>query len=146
MEKMFPFDDAHLEARRGRLKVPSPKDLICESNNQIAKMCIDPKCVSISLFCDKKHCPSCPKEEHKKCKQIFLEGVAESINHHLPVKKYILEKMGGIENKFFQSLRENNNRLGEEIRLAGLKKKSKDMIQEIFDRKNPKCLRGIEAS
>ena len=29
MEEGFPYDDAHLEARRGGLKVKEPKDLVC---------------------------------------------------------------------------------------------------------------------
>lgn len=69
-----------------------------------------------------------------------------SINHNLPAKKYILEKMGSIETKFFQSLRQVSDRLAEEIRLAGLGEREQKIAQEIFDRKNPACLKGKEAS
>ena len=123
-----------------------PKDLVCKGNHQILKMCIKPTCTALSLFCDKASCPYCPREEHKKCLKVDLEGVTESINHHLPTKKYILEQMGGIEGRFFQSLRQVSDRLGEEIRLAGLGEREQRIAQEIFDRKNPTCLKGKEAS
>ena len=73
---MLPFDDAQFEARRDRLEVREPKDLVCAANNHILKMCIKPTCTAMSLFCDNKECPSCPKDEHKKCQQIFLDGIA----------------------------------------------------------------------
>ena len=88
---MFPFDDAHFEARRGRLEVKEPNDLVCKGNHQILKMCIKQTCTARSLFCDQKGCPFCPNDEHKKCLKIDLEGITENINHHLPIKNYILE-------------------------------------------------------
>ena len=51
---MLPFDDAQFEARRDRLEVREPKDLVCAANNQILKMCIKPTCTAMSLFCDQK--------------------------------------------------------------------------------------------
>ena len=65
---------------------------------------------------------------------------------HLPTKRQVLEQMEGIEKKFFQSLREMSDNLGEEIRLAGLGDKEKRIVEEVFDRKNPTCLRGKEAA
>ena len=46
---MFPFDDAHFEARRGGLEVKEPKDLLCQSNNSILRMCIKSTCPAMSL-------------------------------------------------------------------------------------------------
>ena len=85
-------------------------------------------------------------DDYKKCLKVDLEGVTESINHHLPTKKYLLEQMGGIETRFFQSLRQVSDRLAEEIRWAGLGEREQNIAQEIFDRNNPTCLKGKEAS
>ena len=120
MEEGFPYDDAHFEARRAQLEVKEPKDLACESKNKIVRMCIKPLCPKASLLCDKKDCPSCKKDDHKKCPIVSFEGVTDSINQHIPTKKYIVEQVGIIENKFFKSLRETSNQLVENIRFAGL--------------------------
>ena len=53
MEGGTPFDDAHLEAKRGKFEVKVPQDLACDSKNQIAKLCINPACTFTSLTCDK---------------------------------------------------------------------------------------------
>ena len=104
MEEGFPYDDAHFEARRGRLQLGEPRDLVCRSRNKVARMCIKSSCTSASLICDRKECPSC-REEHRKCPVIGLEGVTEGINKHYHTKKYIIEQVGIIEGKFFNSLR-----------------------------------------
>ena len=64
MEERIPFDDAHVEAQRGRFKVKVPEDLVCEFNNQIVKMCINPACTMTSLICDQKNCRACLNSEH----------------------------------------------------------------------------------
>ena len=128
MEEGFPYDDAHFEARRGGFEVKEPKDLACESNNKILKMCVKSSCPKKSLFCDKKECPSC-RDQHKKCLQVNLEGVTESFNKQITTKNKIIEQVGAIENKFFNSLRETSSRLGEEIRFAGLREKERKIAE-----------------
>ena len=51
MELIFPYNDAHFEARRDRLSIKEPKDLLCQSKNKIIKMCVSPTCTKKSLFC-----------------------------------------------------------------------------------------------
>ena len=145
MEVGFPNDDAHFEARRGQLQLKEPRDLVCQSNNKVTRMCIKSSCISTSLLCNQKGCPSCI-EEHRKCPVINLEGVTEGINKHYPTKKYIVEQMGALEDKFFNSLREASARLGEELRLAGLGERERRVAEEIYDRGNAKCLKGKEAA
>ena len=145
MEEGFPYDDAHFEARRGRLQLEEPRDLVCQSGNKVARMCIKPSCTSASLICDRKECPSC-REEHRKCPVIGLEGVTEGINKHYPTKRYIAEQVGALEDKFLVSLREASARLGEELRLAGLGERERRVAEEIYDRGNAKCLKGKEAA
>ena len=119
--------------------------MVCESGNLITRMCIKPSCNKTSLFCDKKDCPSC-QEEHKKCPKIELEAVTDGINKHVSTKKYIVEQVGAIENEFLKLLREASNRLGEEVRFAGLGEESRKIAQKIYDEGNAKCLKGKEAA
>ena len=128
MEEGFPYDDAHFEATRGGLEIKEPKDLVCESNNKILKMCVKSSCKKKSLFCDKKECPFC-RDQHKKCQQVNLEGITESMNKHIPTKHKIIEQVGAIENKFFNSLMEASSRLVEEIRFAGLGEKERKIAE-----------------
>ena len=104
MEVGFPNDDAHFEARRGQLQLKEPRDLVCQSNNKVTRICIKSSCTSTSLSCDRKDCPSC-REEHRKCPVTSLEGVTGSINKHYPTKRFIVEQVEAIEDKFFNSLR-----------------------------------------
>ena len=87
MELILPLNDAHFQVRRGGLEIREPKDLVCESRNQIVKMCIKPTCPNTSLICDKKGCISCKSEDHKKCSKIDLEAITEILNRHIPIKK-----------------------------------------------------------
>ena len=146
MEEGLPYDDAHFEAKKAQLEVKEPKDLVCESNNKIVRMCTKHSCNKISLLCDKKECPSCKSKEHKKCPIVSLDGVTDSLNQHVPTKKYILEQVGILENKFFKSLREASNKLVKEIRFAGLGRKERKIIELIYDKNNAKCLKGGEAA
>ena len=73
-----------------------PLDLVCESNNQITRMCTRSTCKEMSLICDQKDCLTCPKNEHKKCLKIDLDGVAQTINTHLPQKLEVIEIMDNL--------------------------------------------------
>lgn len=108
-------------------------------------MCIKPSCIKLSLFCDKKECPSC-KGGHKDCPIVSFGVVTESLNKHTPTKKYVLEHVGAIENEFLKSLREASNRLGKDVRFAGLSEKSMMFAEDIYDKSNAKGLKGKEAA
>ena len=58
----------------------------------------------------------------------------------------MIEQAGEIEKRFSNSLRVMSNHLGEDIRLAGLGGKSRGVADEIYLRKNAKCLKGKDAS
>ena len=141
-----PFDDAYFEARRGQFKLGEPKDLVCQSNNKVMRMCIKSSCPSTSLICEQKECSPC--RDHQKCPKIDLEGVTQSINKHNSTQRYIAEQVAAIEDKFFISLREASSRLGEELRFAGLGERERErrVAEEIYDRGNANCLKGKEAA
>ena len=63
----------------------------------------------------------------------------------MSTKKFILEQVEGIESKLFRSLKETTSRLGEQLRFAGLSKKSAKVAAEMFDRNNYMFLNGREA-
>ena len=146
MEEDFPYDDAHFEAKKAQIEVKEPKDLVCESNNKIARICTKHSCTFISLLCDKKECLTCKSEEHKKCPIVSLDGVTDNLNQHIPTKKYILEQVGIVESKLFKSLQEASNKLIKDIRFAGIGEKERKIIEEIYDKNNVKCLKGGEAA
>ena len=75
-----------------------------------------------------------------------MEAVTDGINKHIPIKNYILERVGAIEDNFFKALKEKISYLGEEIRFAGLRDKNRGVAEEIYDKGNSKCLKGKEAA
>ena len=86
MEERIPFDDAHFEAKKGKFEMKVPEDVVCESKNEIMKLCINPECIMTSLTCDKKGCPTCSNLQHIRCPKVDLKGVAQGINFHIPTK------------------------------------------------------------
>ena len=61
MEADFPYNDAFFEASKDDLEIKEPKNLICDSKNQIVKMCVKPSCPRFSLICDRHDCECCFK-------------------------------------------------------------------------------------
>ena len=47
-----------------------------------------------------------------------------------------------MENKFINSLREASNRLEKEIKFVGIDEKTRKIAEDIFLKKDEKCLRG----
>ena len=80
------------------------------------------------------------------CPKFDLKEITKCINIQVPIKQRIFEKMEDIEDKFLSSLRKIKSRLAEEIRFAGLEEESRRTAEEIFCRKNARCLRGKEAA
>ena len=142
---MEAYTDALFEERRGRLEIREPTDLVCGSQNKITKMCVKPSCPRRSLFCNKRNCYSCRKYDHQKCPQVCLKDITQDLNSHIPARQYMIEQVGEIEKKFCNSLRVMSNHLGDDIRLAGLDEKSKGVADDIYLRKNAKCLKGKDA-
>ena len=80
------------------------------------------------------------------CPKVDLKGIAKGINSQIPTKLHIFEQMEGLEDKFLQSQKEIKQRFLEEIRYAGLEEESRKIAEEIFDKKNAKCMKGKEAT
>lgn len=108
MEADFPCNDADFEASKGEIEIKLPKDLVCKSRNRIVKMCVKPSCTRCSLHCDRDDCASCNIKEHKKCIKIDMDGATSLLNQHNQTKFDIMEKIGEMENSFFNSLYQTN--------------------------------------
>ena len=108
MEPDFPCNDEYFEASKDKIEIKIPKDLVCKSRNRIVKMCVKPSCTRCSLHCEKDDCPSCNTKEHKKCIKIEMDGVTSLLNQHNQTKCDIMEKVGEMENSFFNSLLQTN--------------------------------------
>ena len=64
MEEGLRFDDAHLEALVGKILVQDPKDLICDKEKTITRICINPNCKQLSLLCSDSECEICNEDAH----------------------------------------------------------------------------------
>ena len=108
MEADLPYNDEYFEASKEEIEIQIPKDLVCKSRNRIVKLCVKPSCTRCSLHCDKEDCASCNIKEHNKCIQINMDGVTSLLNQHNQTKYDIIEKIGEMENSFFNSLHQTN--------------------------------------
>ena len=73
------FEDADLEAMLDQLHITHPKNFNCDNARPIDRMCINPNCKEVSLFCSHYDCEKCKVEAHTECSSIPFNGVTSRL-------------------------------------------------------------------
>ena len=88
----------------GEYDIGSFKGLNCDNYNKITRMCVNPKCDKISLFCNDDDCDKCKGEDHAQCLSISLKGVTNILKSMTSEYKDFILSTFEIENQFIAKL------------------------------------------
>ena len=139
------FSDTSLEATLSKLILQHPKDFKCGSSSPITRMCVNPQCQKTSLLCCSPDCESCCEDLHEECTFARLKTITNYLNKPASCQKDILNLMAGYENHLVEELQKTNFPLAESVAYGRLEEKHMNLVREIYEKGNYKCLKGKEA-
>ena len=138
------MEDAEVKAIEDQFVLGEPKEMRCQGNNLIERICINPACKRDSLLCKDDKCEFCNENAHE-CAIKSLKGITELLEPKVVRVKRFMVEISKIEKEFICEVQKMREKFIKQSSFSSsFEDKYKKIIDEIYLKGNPKCLKGGE--
>ena len=100
-------------------------------------MCINSKCLKLSLLCSNSECVKCRQENHEGCGSVSLNKVTTILNSQIQFKKDMFSKIYEVERIFMDKMKRMYDTFLQDDSFEEIGDKYSSIIRDIYENNNP---------